>query len=554
MIATWVRWVGATAAAVAASLALASAAAPPRFYDDDPISADDDTAEDASGVRSWTVQDAYDSYENSFGRAGDKAVGRRAANVNTVDEVPDSTWFTNRAGSRALTAGDVSHGVCVVDDGPSAGRWTVSAGKSDGISPGFTITDPNGERWFVKFDASAHPGMASGSEAAASRLFWALGYNVPEYHVVMVRRDQLRVGEGARVQPPGAYEREMREHDIDALLLDAARSADGSFRAVASRALAGKPLGAFRFHGTRPDDPNDVVDHEHRRELRGLRVFSAWLNHVEARSSNTLDTLVHERGRTFIRHHLLDFGATMGSGTLAPRRHWEGFDYLVDVDQALKGMISFGFHILPWRRLPFHETPGVGRLPLDHSTWDPDSWKPRVPNPAFRLARADDTFWAARKLMALSDDLLRAAIRAGRFPDSADEDFLVAALAARRDAIGRAYLTAVNPIVDPQLDAAGRLTFRNAAVDAGVAAPPAAYRATWFAFDNATGVSTRVAESSSDGPSPAPPGVPAEPGAFVRIEIAADAASPAAWQQPVEAYFKRLAGGWKLTGFDRLPQ
>ena len=50
------------------------------------------------------------------------------------------------------------------------------------------------------------------------------------------------------------------------------------------------------------------------------------------------------------------------------------------------------------------------------------------------------------------------------------EEFLVRALAERRDAIARAYLTAINPIADPVLDADGTLTFRNAAVDADFAA------------------------------------------------------------------------------------
>ena len=34
----------------------------------------------------------------------------RAKNINTVDEVPDSSWFTNRAGHRPLTPEDVANG------------------------------------------------------------------------------------------------------------------------------------------------------------------------------------------------------------------------------------------------------------------------------------------------------------------------------------------------------------------------------------------------------------------------------------------------------------
>ena len=88
-----------------------------------------------------------------------------------------------------------------------------------------------------------------------------------------------------------------------------------AYRALASKALDGVSVGPFRYHGTRPDDANDIFAHEHRRELRGLSVFAAWLNHNDSRAGNTLDTLVRERGRTIVRHHLLDFGSAFGSGS-----------------------------------------------------------------------------------------------------------------------------------------------------------------------------------------------------------------------------------------------
>ncbi len=88
----------------------------------------------------------------------------------------------------------------------------------------------------------------------------------------------------------------------------------GSSRSrAASKSLPGKPLGPFRYFGTRLDDPNDIVPHEHRRELRAVRVFAAWLNHMDSRGINTLDTLVDADDRWLVRHHLLDFGSTLGS-------------------------------------------------------------------------------------------------------------------------------------------------------------------------------------------------------------------------------------------------
>jgi hypothetical protein len=524
----------------------------PKFYNDDPIARVVDTM-DASGVQPKSVNLVYDESRNLFGNPGDPNMNRRALNINTIDEVPDSSWFTNRIlGPRPMTVDEIVKGPDL-GTGPAPGQWTIVAGKSDGITPGFTILDSAGERWFIKFDPPKWREMATGAEVAVTKLFHALGYNVPENHVTRLTRDTLVVGERATIAAVDGGERQLTNRDIDRLLRIAAQEADGSYRVVASKALAGKPLGPFLYVGTRSDDPNDLVPHEHRRELRGLRVFAAWTNHVDSKAINSLDTLVTENGVATVKHHLIDFGSTLGSASIKPREYDEGHHYIADAGKTVKGIVSLGLYIPSFHFIDYPDYPSVGYFSADG--FDPPAWKPRVPNPAFRRARPDDTFWAARRVMAFSDDMIRAAVKTGRYSDPAAEKHIADTLIARRDAIGRAWLTNVNPVIDPALDGAGTLTFKNAAVAAGVAKPPASYEIAWFAFDNATG-DTKPLGAPASSPreeAKAPAGVPATEGAYVAVEIKATDAAHPTWATPVRAYFRRVGSGWRLVGFERLP-
>jgi len=537
--------------AITASLTMFGSAATPKFFNDDPVWVERDT-EDASSMKPLEVNLTVDLVSN-FIEGRNAVTSGRARNLNTVDEVPDSSWFTNRAGRRHLTSADIANGPDTTK-GPAAGAWTVTSSKSDGVTPGFTIKDATGQRWFIKFDPQGHRAMATGTEVVVTKLMWALGYNVPENHIAYLHRDQLVVGAGAKFTPAGAKERPMRNGDIGNLLDRAEREQDGSYRVVASKALQGKPIGRVRFFGTRPDDPNDIVPHEDRRELRGYGVFAAWLNHVDAKAINSLDMLVNENGRSFVRHNLIDFGSALGSGGVAAADYWAGSEYLVQPREIGRQMIGFGFSFPKWHTTPFYEARSIGRLPADNRHFNPALWRPRVPNQAFLHAREDDKFWAAQKLVALNTELLRAAVRTGDFGDPVSEEFLVRALAERRDAIGRAYLTAINPIVDPDLGCGGVLTFRNAAVDADFARIPDGYRAVWSTFDNTTGTTVRFAETTSATTQfDVPANLPTVTGSYMKVELSAIGGAHASWAKPVHAYFRLLDGTWRLVGFERQP-
>jgi hypothetical protein len=99
------------------------------------------------------------------------------------------------------------------------------------------------------------------------------------------------------------------------------------------------------------------------------------------------------------------------------------------------------------------------------------------------------------------------------------------------------------------------LTFRNAAVDAKVAAAPQEVTVTWSQFNNATGATTPIGTTTAPGTSntvPAPANLPAAAGTYIRAEISAKG-GPESWAEPAHTYFLRDASGWKLVGFERVP-
>jgi hypothetical protein len=520
-------------------------AADPKFYDDDPISREVDS-QDASRVEPWDISLAYDSIVNLFGNP-EVAHTTRAQDINTIDEVPDSSWFVNR---RIATAEDMMRGVDD-DTGPAPGSWTVKSGKGNGVSPGFTIVDSRGRRYFVKFDPPDWPTLATGAEVVVTRLYHALGYYVPQTNIAFFRREDLMLDKAATMTGADGKKRQMRESDIEANLRRAAREPDGRYRALVSSLLPGaKLLNGFKYIGTRPDDPNDVIPHEHRRSLRALRVFGAWVDHRDAKAINSMDALIVEGDHRYVRHNLLDFGSTLGSAGIGPRDPRDSFEYIVDMPPTKRALPAFGFAPRPWMSVDYPHFERIGRF--ESVSFSPEEWKPRIPNAAFLNARPDDLFWGARRLkMIMSDELIRAAVRAGRYGAAQTEEVLARTLIERRDKIARAWLPTVNPIVDVAFADSG-LTFSNAAVDFGVAAAPSAYTAVWSRFDNTTGTAIKIGETRGQPPMMAPAGLPSLSGEFIQVDISAEGAAQKEWTEPVHVWFKRTAAGWKLVGLERV--
>ena len=185
----------------------------PRFFSDDPLLREPET-QDASKVEEWEIGLTPDLLHNLFGKPGDRPANVRAQNVNTADEVPDSSWFTNRIYAKPLSIDDVTRGP-LTTDGPAPGKWTVIRGKGAGVAPGFTARDEKGVVWFVSFDGRDNPVAPTAAIAVATRLFWALGYFQVENHLTTLRPENVVVDPSATLRAHGKRRR-MTTKDVDA--------------------------------------------------------------------------------------------------------------------------------------------------------------------------------------------------------------------------------------------------------------------------------------------------------------------------------------------------
>lgn len=517
---------------------LFAGAGKPKFFPDDPIQAM------PAPVSVGTIpQQNINAVFDFFGQSGDSRPRKAApaGAVNTLGEVPDSEWFNNRHASRRLTREELQRGPRTSE--LPVPPFTVTGGKTEGISPGLRMKDAKGRHYFVKVDPLKYPEMATAADVMVTRFLYAIGYNAPANEIVDLKISDLRLSKTAKISVEGERKRDMTWKDVEAIVNNIPHYPDGSFRFMASLAVEGESIGPFRYDGVRPGDANDITPHQDRRDLRGLGVFSAWLNNTDAKSSNSLDTIVEAEGVRFIRHYLIDFGSALGSDADSPKDPRLGNAYMLpSLAEAIAKGITLGAIPARWERTHYPKMMGIGNF--ESQTFDPATWKTDYPNAAFLSRLPDDDFWAAKQVMAFSDDDIRAIVETARFSESQATDYMVATLAQRRDKIGRAFLCRILSLDGFRVEK-GELVFDDLAVQYGFHAPRP-YSVRWSAFDNENQKSSPIA---GDGSARLPAEtIQSPPGSYFSASIH----SPGDSLKPVIVYLRKEPNGYKTVGIDRM--
>jgi len=446
-----------------------------------------------------------------------------AANVDAVDEVANSTWFTNRNAVAPLTPDEVMRGPHS-GDGPAPGPITITSNKSEGVNVGFFIEDSRGDRYLMKLDPPEWPEMASGADVLATNLVWAAGYYTPENYVYSFDPSSITIEEGVEIDAVeegliveyqvGADEPDERELTPDRLreiLLELyPPRSDGTIRTSASKFVEGTPKGPFSWKGVRADDPNDVIPHELRREVRGYYVVASWLNQTDTKQGNTLDSFIPVSGAGggaprigYLRHYMLDNGSSLGSGGAHPHSRRVGNENELDLGAMGKRFISLGAYERPWQDEVPQNPPNIGWYEVE--PFDPGDWRPNMPNPAFDARDARDGYWGAKIVMSFTDAQLERAMDASRWSDPSVRSYVLEGLKGRRDKIGRHWFAEVSPLDDPRVE--GRaIVFDDLWIRHFGGPPQYEWRLDWDAADlDQTGTATQARIEIPAPAGPVPP-------------------------------------------------
>jgi len=477
--------------------------------------------------------------------------GQEAVNVNALDEVPDSTWFVDRRRDPTapddqprwlpLTPEAMEWGPVTEDDLPVP-PFTIESGKTVGSAQGFVARDARGVKYLFKLDPIDLPQLVTSTEVVASRLAWACGWNVPSNTLVDLDPAALRVAPDATTRD--RYDRKVpfRAATLDEMLRDRLR--DGHVRAMASRWIDGHILGWFSYLGRDEHDPNDRVRHEDRRDLRGFGVWAAWVNNVDTFENNTLDTYVGRPGAGHVVHYQQDVGASFGVFAAAPNPEWMGSESYFSPGRIFGSLFTFGAIPRPWygrdvdaaRARTLERWPELGFFDVAH--FSPRKWQPVVENAAFARQTARDRYWGAKRIVSLTDEELRGAIRAGRYrPEVAER--LLAVLRGRRDKIARAYFTETTPIDGLRLDG-DQLCFEDLWIAAGLGRGE---RAEYEVREEALGGEARFGGRCVR--------LPTEPGYRV-VELRVRRGAEVRFGRPVRVHFiERASGARHIVGIER---
>ena len=357
---------------------------------------------------------------------------KNARDVNCLDDVPASSWYSLRLGYQNLSPAELVNGPAEI--GLPEVPITLIAIKHRRHHPCLVVRDSRGIQYLLKFAPHDLNAMFTTTSFIVNRLFWGFGYFVPEEHIFQFSRGDCKVD----ITNKDDIE------NIHNLLDTSTTSKQKQYRCIAGRFVPGYPLGPAAQQGVRKEDPNDWFPHQDRRVLRALRVFAAFTNMADIGPHHTLDVYMGNPGKGHIRHYLIDFGDAFGVIPARDNRLWAGFHHIFSLADILTNLATLGFYKPDWRKVK--NTPWKSVGPFESTRFNPENWKEIYPYAPIRKSQPADNYWAAKILAGLTDTHISALVRAAGYTSNKAQNYMIRTLIERRTTLLKYHFNQVTPL------------------------------------------------------------------------------------------------------------
>lgn len=321
-----------------------------------------------------------------------------AKDVNALDEVPRSSWFSPVALEPQAFVREYAA------EGPP-----VPPLRFEQREEGWITIDSQGKTYALGGDVDSLPATTTAALVIGSRLVRALGYRTPETWLFDRDKVGLEPGKG----PPGA-------------------------RITATRWPVGIELGPTDMTYPRLDDPNDRVSHRDRRTLRALGIVAAWLDLGELGPRRLVDVYVGRPGRGHVQHYVVGLEEALGAGRLGTPKP------KISAVGTVRGRPFHNLWTLGLWRPNGGARPKAKSLLVLSPKLEPGAALAEPFEPVDRLLPSDG-YWAAKQLARIPSELIASVVADARIPDPAVARHVIAALEARRRTLVAHWFGKVTP-------------------------------------------------------------------------------------------------------------
>lgn len=342
-----------------------------------------------------------------------------AKDVNSFDQVPDSSWYVQRP------QGDNVRASYVVSGAPEPPLSAIELTADQSL----VVRDANGKEHLLILDPRTRPETVTAAGAISSRIMWSLGYRTEESHVVQLRLEHFG---GAQVELADAFLKQRTPWG-------SVRDVNSNQRVLAISREQGIDLGATLSSGTREGDANDVVDVVDRRTLRTLGIFAWWLDIRGIGRFYTKDFYAGPYGRGHVVHYIVGLQNSLKASTFnsIALRH--------DPNQVhgdfLENLYTFGLADRP-------PAPRIVKQPLYQYASEelPPRFSPIRPYDPLDHALVSDVYWAVKRVLAQEDATLRWAVNNAQLTDNKLANDLAAALQQRGRQLAKRVFAEATPL------------------------------------------------------------------------------------------------------------